>query len=265
MPDIQDAISGAVQMQATDHAAVKAMAQAAAQSADPFLQMLQQAAASGDVATMDRAFELRAREQIRNDEQEFNAAMVRVQSKIRNVAPNKQNNQTHSKYASFDALHNMVCPLYVAEGFALSFNTEDSPVEDCIRAVCYVTRGAYTRTYHVDMPCDGKGAKGNDVMTKTHARGAAISYGNRYNLKNIFAIAVGEEDMDGNDVVPTITEDEAKHLQHRITTEGVNEAVFLKACKVESLEEILACNFVHIIAKLDDRKASLSQKGEVTA
>ncbi len=48
------------------------------------------------------------------------------------------------------------------------------------------------------MPADGKGAKGGDVMTKTHAVGAAKSYGKRYLLKDIFNIAIGEEDTDGN-------------------------------------------------------------------
>jgi hypothetical protein len=48
------------------------------------------------------------------------------------------------------------------------------------------------------MPSDGKGAKGGDVMTKTHATGAAESYGMRYLLKMIFNIAIGEEDNDGN-------------------------------------------------------------------
>ena len=48
------------------------------------------------------------------------------------------------------------------------------------------------------MPSDGKGAKGGDVMTKTHATGAAMSYGMRYLLKFIFNVAVGEDDTDGN-------------------------------------------------------------------
>ena len=48
------------------------------------------------------------------------------------------------------------------------------------------------------MPADGKGAKGGDVMTKTHATGAAVSYGMRYLLKMIFNVAVGEDDTDGN-------------------------------------------------------------------
>ena len=49
------------------------------------------------------------------------------------------------------------------------------------------------------MPADGKGAKGGDVMTKTHATGSATSYGMRYLLKMIFNVAVGtEKDDDGN-------------------------------------------------------------------
>ena len=44
----------------------------------------------------------------------------------------------------------------------------------------------------------GKGAKGGDVMTKTHAFGSGTSYGMRYLLKMIFNVAIGEEDDDGN-------------------------------------------------------------------
>lgn len=54
------------------------------------------------------------------------------------------------------------------------------------------------KPYQIDMPADGKGAKGGDVMTKTHATGAAASYGMRYLLKMIFNVAIGEEDRDGN-------------------------------------------------------------------
>ena len=55
----------------------------------------------------------------------------------------------------------------------------------------------HTRKYSTEMPADGKGAKGNDVMTKTHAFGSATQYGMRYLIKMIFNIAIGEDD-DGN-------------------------------------------------------------------
>ena len=80
----------------------------------------------------------------------------------------------------------------------MSFGTEDCPKDNCVRVICWVTLGAHTRKYQVDMPADGKGAKGGDVMTLTHATGAAMSYGCRYLVKGIFNIAIGAEDDDGN-------------------------------------------------------------------
>ncbi len=67
-----------------------------------------------------------------------------------------------------------------------------------LRVFCEVSRGGYSRMYQIDMPSDGKGAKGGDVMTKTHATGAASQYGMRYLLKMIFNVAIGEDDNDGN-------------------------------------------------------------------
>ena len=81
---------------------------------------------------------------------------------------------------------------------SLSFDTAVCPLTEHIRVVCYVALRGHTRRYQIDMPCDGKGAKGRDVMTKTHAAGAAMSYGMRYLVKGIFNIAIGAEDDDGN-------------------------------------------------------------------
>jgi hypothetical protein len=66
----------------------------------------------------------------------------------------------------------------------------------CLSATLTHAAG-FTRKYLIDMPADGKGAKGNDVMTKTHATGSATQYGMRYLLKMIFNVAIGEDD-DGN-------------------------------------------------------------------
>ena len=89
-------------------------------------------------------------------------------------------------------------PIYTKHGISLSFDTADGAPLDYVRIVCYVSKGGFSRTYHVDMPADGKGAKGGDVMTKTHATGSAISYGQRYLLKMIFNVSTGEADDDGN-------------------------------------------------------------------
>ncbi|MCC7186767.1 MAG: ERF family protein, partial [Acidobacteria bacterium] len=145
-----------------------------------------------------RLMALWERAEARKAEQVFNAAMSAAQSEMRSVAADATNPQTHSRYASYEALDRALRPLYTKHGFGLSFNTEDA-APDYVRVVCYVSHlGGHTRPYRVDMPADGKGAKGGDVMTKTHAVGAAMSYGARYLLKLIWNVAVGEGDKDGN-------------------------------------------------------------------
>lgn len=134
-------------------------------------------------------------------EMEFNDALNRAQAEITRIAPDLQNPQTSSKYASYAALDKVIRPVYIREGLNLSFDTDDSPKPEHVRVLCYVSRGRHTRTYKTDMPCDGKGAKGGDVMTKTHATAGAASYGMRYLLKMIFNVAIGEADKDGNSPV----------------------------------------------------------------
>jgi len=151
-----------------------------------------------DIDKMERLLQMQERVMARNAEQAFNAAMSAAQAALGPVATDAANPQTKSRYASYAALDRAVRPIYTAHGFSLSFNTGESPIAEHLRVICRVAHGAgHSEHYHVDMPADGKGAKGGDVMTKTHATGAAMSYGQRYLLKLIFNIAVGD-DNDGN-------------------------------------------------------------------
>lgn len=150
-----------------------------------------------DIDKMERLFKMHQEIVAREAEREFNVAMAGVQAKSRRVAADLHNPQTHSNYASYAALDRALRPLYTEAGFALSFGTGD-PSADSVQVICYVTHSAgHTRKYQIQMPADGKGAKGGDVMTKTHATGSATQYGMRYLLKMIFNVAIGIDD-DGN-------------------------------------------------------------------
>jgi len=152
------------------------------------------------VEKLERLMAMQERMQARYAEECFNAAMADAQKKMRPVAANADNPQTKSRYATYTALDSALRPIYSEHGFGLSFDSTESTIQDHVRVLCYVThRDGGARTYKVDMPNDGKGAKGGDVMTKTHAQGAAMSYGMRYLLKMIFNVAIGEDDRDGND------------------------------------------------------------------
>jgi hypothetical protein len=150
-------------------------------------------------AKIERLMSLWERAELRKAESAFNAGMATAQKEMRPVAEDAFNPQTRSKYASYEALDRAIRPIYTKYGFGLSFDTGDSPKDEHVRVLCHVThKGGYTRPYHVDMPADGKGAKGGDVMTKTHAVGSALSYGQRYLLRMIFNIATADKDDDGN-------------------------------------------------------------------
>lgn len=127
----------------------------------------------------------------------FMAALSACQAEMGPVSRDASNHQTRSKYVTFAALDGALRPIYTANGFSLSFDTTDSQKPEHIRVVCILGHAdGYERTYTFDAACDGKGAKGNSVMTAIHAEGSAFSYGRRYLESAIFNIA--SEDDDGN-------------------------------------------------------------------
>jgi hypothetical protein len=160
------------------------------------LEMALQNNASMD--TIERLVALQTQMMGRESEMAFNAALNRCQSHMVRVQADASNPQTKSKYATYAALDRAIRPIYTAEGFAISFDTADAG-ESSLLVIAILSHAAgHSRSYQIPMPNDGKGAKGGDVMTRTHAQGAAVSYGRRYLLCSIFNIAVGENDRDGN-------------------------------------------------------------------
>lgn len=187
------------------------------------IQVIERAATNPDVDVekMERLWQMKEKIDAKRAEMEFNKAMTAIQKQTRQVSADASNPQTRSRYASYSALDKALRPVYTEHGLALSFDTDDSPLDQHVRVLCYVSHeSGHSRRYHIDMPADGKGAKGGDVMTKTHATGSATSYGMRYLLKMIFNVAVGEEDDDGNgagNTVERISEEQALALHAKLT------------------------------------------------
>lgn len=198
-----------------------------------------------DVTKLERMMAMYKDLEARKAETAFNLAMSEAQTAMRPVVADKANSQTSSKYASYGALDKAVRPIYTSHGFSLSFDNGDGAPPDHVRVLCYVAhRDGHSRTYKTDMPADGKGAKGGDVMTKTHAAGSAMTYGQRYLLKMIFNIAVGDpwDDDDGNaagDKDGTITAEQVAELQDLCDRSNSDIELFCtKVMKVESLSAI---------------------------
>jgi len=176
-------------------------AMAVSSDAAALIQVISRAASDPtvDVVKLKELMAMHERITDREAEKAFNSAMAICQGEIGQVATDADNPQTRSKYSTYAKLDSILRPRYIKHGFALSFGEDVCDKPDIVRVTCIVSHvGGHSRTYHRDMPSDGKGAKGGDVMTKTHAAGAAGSYGARYLLKGIFNVAIGEYDNDGN-------------------------------------------------------------------
>lgn len=212
-----------------------------------------------DLDKMERLMAMHERMQAKQAEQDFNAAMSRAQAGMGRISADAVNPQTRSAYATYGKLDSKLRPIYTREGFALSFSTGQDAPEGHVRVMCFVSHASgHTRTYQCDMPADGKGAKGNDVMTKTHAAGSAMSYGQRYLLKLIFNVAIGEQDDDGNaagEQADYITEEQEIALRDLAESVGADLPKFLAYMKVEALADILAKDF-------NKAKAALNAKGK---
>lgn len=226
----------------------------AAPAPTTFLEAIVQAAANPavDVDKFERLMAMQERVDARNAEAAFNEAMALAQADMEPVRTDATNPQTRSKYASYAALDRAIRPIYSRHGFGLSFNTESGAPADCVRVVCYVTRSGHTRKYEIDMPADGKGAKGGDVMTKTHAVGSGASYGQRYLLKLIFNIAVTSDD-DGNMASNApITEAQTSELLALIETVGADIEKFCAVFQIEGVALLPANKFAQAKKRLED-------------
>lgn len=150
------------------------------------------------LAVADRILEQMAKQRDYEDRQAFTAALRRIQDRIEPIIKDCENKQTHSRYASADAIDGMLDSLLREEGMTLSYEPRSSTKADEIIIVGILSLGAYSKEYPLPIPIDGKGPKGDGVMSKVHAVGSGVAYGKRYIKNMIFNLRFKEKDDDGN-------------------------------------------------------------------
>lgn len=221
-------------------------------------------AARDQTVDIDKMKELMAmRNQMRAEEAEleFDGAMAAAQEEMEPVRADADNPQTKSKYASYAALDRAIRPVYTKHGFSVTFDTGDSPLPEHVRVIAKVAhRGGHRDRPHIDMPADGKGAKGGDVMTRTHATGSAVQYGRRYLLGMIFNLAVAKDD-DGNGASARndggpISKEQVKMLLDLIEATETPIEKFCEWAKVEAVPDLPARHFQKAVDVLNQRKSA---------
>jgi len=210
-----------------------------------------------DVEKLERLMSLYERVNASSAEQSYHDAMNQAQAEMGPIAVDSTNSQTSSKYASYPALDRALRPIYTKHGFSLSYDTGDSPKPDHVRVLCRVAhRDGHKEIHHADLPADGLGAKGGAVMTKTHASGAAFSYGQRYLLKLVFNISTGESDDDGNSATVTahITDDQVSDLVALMEEVGADRDRFLNYLRIDTLAHLPANRLDAAIKALEAKR-----------
>lgn len=192
------------------------------------------------VEKLEKLLDMQLRIRAMEAETAFNAAMTAAQSEMRRVSADANNPQTNSKYASYGQLDRALRPIYTKHGFSVSFDEGAAPSPDAVLALAYVSHaGGHTRTYRKTMPIVTTGIKGNAMMTATHGAAAAGSYAKRYLLKDIFNVAIGEDDNDGNPPKgEPISDKQVADLNALLDEVKADRAKFLKWAGVEKVEDI---------------------------
>lgn len=192
----------------------------------------------------------------RNAKQAFAAAMSSCQREMPMIVRNAENKQTSSSYAKHEMICKEIKPIYTSHGFSLSFHEGDARDDAEIRTICDVEHElGYSKTYHIDLPADGAGIKGNANKTAIHAKGSTFSYGRRYLTMMIFDLAT----YDDNDASvapdkPKISEEQELTIDAMLSENEIDKDKFLswlnKSVKAESIAAINVNSYDSVIRQI---------------
>ena len=191
------------------------------------------------VERMEQMFNLHQRVQADQARRAWASAFAKVMKEIEPIVKDAKSDK--GKYGTHGGIDKVIRPIYTKHDLVPTFTTERSDLPEHIRVVGFLVHGesGHERRYEVDMPCDGKGAKGNDVMTKTHAAGSAMTYGKRYLLIDMFNIPLADDDgKAAGDNALTITDEQQEHLKKMLADVEGDPAKFLSYAKADSFAAI---------------------------
>ena len=149
-------------------------------------------------------------------ERAYTDAKRSVEYEVEPILRNVENASSKKYYADLEAVNRAVKPIYTKHGFSVTFAEADSPLPGWKRTICDVRhRGGHKERYHLDLPLDGMGAKGNAIgqMNPVQAAVSTGTYGQRVLLCRVFNLTITDSDTDGNAPSEPITDEQAQDLE----------------------------------------------------
>lgn len=177
-----------------------------------------------------------------------------AQAHILPVIKRKFNKQTQSNYAELSNIIETAQPIYTNEGFSVTFDEGDCPKDGHARILANVLHyQGHKEQYHLDIPLDGVGIKGNANMTPIHGKASCVSYGKKYLLCMIWNIPTS--DIDGNIIQKeTISQQQLSTLLDLINAKELSEKQINEYLKIEKLEDLPASEYMKAMSAINIAK-----------
>jgi hypothetical protein len=218
-------------------------------------QLIQEGIAKGiDLVALKEILKLREIDDAFKARKDFAKSFSLAQSGIEVVVKKKTNNQTHSKYAELADIIMSAQPIYTKEGFSVICYEGDCPKEGNVRIFADVLHSAgHKETYHLDMPLDGVGFKGNANMTAIHGKKSATTYARNTLMCMIWNIPTS--DNDGNtQTADCITPTQLAMLESLLKVKDLDKKLFLSFLEIESLEMLPATQYTKALTAINEYK-----------
>lgn len=201
-----------------------------------------------DVEKMERLLVMQQSILKQQREAAFMAAMARIAPLLPQIG--KFGVSHHGKYALLEDIDKIIRPIYSAEGFSLSFDSEASS-GDTIIVYCKLShREGHFETKKIPVAIDTSGNK-----NKAQAVISAVSYGRRALTKMFFNLIEAGDDDDGNGGSEPISEDRVKNIEALISEVKADTAKFLKVMGVQKVSDIRISDYGKAIHLLEQKRA----------
>lgn len=223
------------------------------------LQIISRAAADPnvDIDKLERLLAMQERITARNAQAEYAAALAEMQPHLPMIAERggikDRAGNVQSKYALWEDIVTQITPILSAHGFALSFRTRNEANMVSVTGVLS-HRAGHSEETTLALPIDTSGSK-NAVQSV----GSSTSYGKRYTASALLNLRTGEIDDDGKagGGQPTLDAEQVANLDALLSEIGGDaKARYLRYAKVESLDQILACNYADAVRTIEKKRAA---------
>ena len=225
-----------------------------------FISMIERVASDpkADVSKVKELLAVRNEDLQRVAKQEYTRAMVAAQDGMLPVRKDIQADRF--RYASYQAVDEVLRPLYNRHGFGLTFDAQPINGGKRILVTCDVLhRGGYERRYSVPMTPSNLGPKGNPVMTEIQAEGAAVSFGRRYLLLMIFNLVTTEDNIAHQpETANLVDERQMRVIRDRLKgPPAFKEDTFCAYLGIDALPNLPASRFDEALAEIDAKRKAM--------